>query len=188
MLLTLNCLSVQILLPSQITRISSTQRVNNWFLDNDLYLRTSWSLTWLTPSLYPFQLPVHPSSFKHIYKEFRCSWILTLECLLMQVSETCKASYSHSFTFVTFDDFWSFFTTEACKTIAVAIPCSSGSGIRISTMAGQFSFLAGTSVSNLVRLYRLFRIHSLVSLLKNLVFAASRLFFLICIGFLFNTE
>ena len=48
--------------------------------------------------------------------------------------------------------------------------------------------LVGTSVSNIWPAYSLFRIHFLGSLLKNLAFAALRLFLLICIGFLFITD
>ena len=50
------------------------------------------------------------------------------------------------------------------------------------------SLLVGTSVSNIWPAYSLFKIHLLGLLLKNLAFAALRLFLLICIGFLFITD
>ena len=130
----------------------------------------------LAESMHPFQLPVHPSSFSHL--SIIWVFILILECLFdRQVSETCKASYFH---IRALRHIRSSLTTEACKTIAAInsrIPidyCNSLLGWHICFKPGSPTACSKYTCPG--------------SLLKNLAFAASSPFFLICIGFLFATE
>ena len=94
-----------------------------------------------------------------------------------KVSETCKTSYFH---IRALRHVWSSLTTEACKTVAVAIV-----GSRLDYCN---SILAGTFVSNLARLQLVQNSLAPVVTQKNLVFATLRLSLLIYIGFLFVTE
>ena len=140
---------------SQIASIEScSQRVHDWLLNNGLHLNPSKSeaIAFYNPRSKPFAAlaesigtvsvtgsPIRlQSSIKNlgVYLDSTMSFD-------MQVSETCKACYFH---IRALRNIRASITTEASKTIAAAIV-----GSRLDFCN---SLLAGTSVSNLVRLQR----------------------------------